>query len=122
MKPSQASIYRAVERLLHYSIGVAERLPKSLPYRVMGERMVSDILNGLDYIVLAFQAQEGEPRLQCIDALILHLTSVKTTYRAFVNMKVISPKQLNQFLRLITVVGTQAGAWRSKQLKDSHRD
>ncbi len=84
--------------------------------------MVSDILNGLDYIVLAFQAQEGEPRLQCIDALILHLTSVKTTYRAFVNMKVISPKQLNQFLRLITVVGTQAGAWRSKQLKDSHRD
>ena len=122
MKPSQASIYRTTERLLQYSIGIVERLPKSLPYRVLGERMVSDIMNALDYIVLAFQAEEGEPRLRCIDAFILHMTAVKTTYRVFVNAKVISPKQLNQFLALASNISTQAGAWRRKQLKDPHND
>ena len=122
MKPSQASIYRATERLLQYSVGIAERLPKSLPYRVLGKRMISDLMNALDYIVLAFQAEEGEQRLRCIDAFIFHMTAVKTTYRVFVNQKVISPKQLDQFLSLASNIGTQAGAWRRKQLKDPHSD
>lgn len=119
MKPTQASIYRAVERLLQFSIGVTERLPKSLPFRVLGECLIVDLKDSLDYIVLAFQAPQGVERLRCIDNLILRMTSVKTTFRTFLNAKVVSPKQHSQFLVLITNVGTQAGAWRSKQLLDS---
>ena len=116
MKPTQASIYRAVERLLQFAIGVTERLPKSLPFRVLGECLIVDLKDSLDYIVLAFQAPQGAERLRCIDHLILRMTSVKTTFRTFLNAKVVSPKQHSQFLGLITNVGTQAGAWRSKQL------
>ena len=40
MKPSQASIYREIERLLEFTIPMAERFPKSLPYRELGGRLI----------------------------------------------------------------------------------
>ena len=121
MQPSQASIYRATERLLHFAIGVAERLPKSLPYKVLGERMIVEIMECLDCIVLAFQVKKGSARLEFINALIMRMTSVNTTFRAFVENRnsQLSQKQHEEFLRLITAISTQAGAWRSKNTMDA---
>ena len=115
MKPSQASIYRTTERLLVFTHGVVERLPKSIPNKVVGEQLVKDLLDTLKYITLAFQVSEGKPRLECIDALILSMTSVKTIYRELLMTKGIDPRRHAQFIELADAIGAQAGAWRRKQ-------
>ena len=79
MKPNKASIYRDIERLLEWSIPVVERLPKSLPYRELGGKLVRDLSEALDFVVLAFQADGPLARLECINGMIMRMTSVKTS-------------------------------------------
>ena len=83
--------------------------------------MIVEIMESLDCIVLAFQVKNGSARLEFINALIMRMTSVKTTFRVFVENRnsQLSQKQHEEFLRLITAVSTQAGAWRSKNTMDA---
>ena len=117
MKPGQSSIYREVELLLEFSIRITERLPKSLPWRTIGERLISNIMDVLDFVCLAFQAEEGRKRLEVIDCIIVRMTSVKMVYRQMLNLKQISSGQYADFLVKINSIGTQVGAWRNKQRK-----
>ena len=52
-------IYRAVERLYDLSFDVCERMPKSLPYNVLGDEMLRSLHDCLTIINLAQQAKEG---------------------------------------------------------------
>ena len=58
MKPNQASIYREIERLLEWTIPVADRLPKSVSWRELGGLLVRDLKESLDFVVLAFQTED----------------------------------------------------------------
>ena len=49
MKPNQASIYREIERLLEWTIPVADRLPKSVSWRELGGLLVRDLKESLDF-------------------------------------------------------------------------
>ena len=73
MKPSQASIYREIERLLEFTIPMAERFPKSLPYRELGGRLILDLKESMDFVVLAFQAENRLERLECINAVVMRM-------------------------------------------------
>lgn len=117
MKPGQSSIYRELELLLEFTIRITERLPKSLPWKTIGERTVNNIMDSLDFVCLAFQAEEGKKRLDVIDCLIVRMTSVKMSYRQMLNLRQISPKQYADFLGKLNSIGTQIGAWRNKQCK-----
>lgn len=117
MKPGQSSIYRETELLLEFSVRVTERLPKSLPWQVMGKRLVGNLMDCLDFICLAFQAEEGRKRLDVIDCIIVRMTAVKMIYRQMLNLKQISSGQYADFLVKINSIGTQVGAWRNKQRK-----
>ena len=115
MKPGQSSIYRETELLLEFSVRVTERLPKSLPWQVMGKRLVGNLMDCLDFICLAFQAEEGRKRLDVIDCIIVRMTAVKMVYRQMVNLKHISTRQYADFLGMLHSISTQVGAWRNKQ-------
>ena len=117
MKPGQSSIYREVELLLGSSIRITERLQKSLPWRTIGERLINNLMDVLDFVCLAFQAEEGKKRLEVIDCIVVRMTSVKMVYRQMLNLKQISSGQYADFLVKINSIGTQVGAWRNKQRK-----
>lgn len=115
MKPSQSSIYRETERLLELSIDTVERLPKSASWNVIGKRTINNIMDSLDFTVLALQAKEGQQRLEMIDAIIVRMTAVKMAYRQMVNLRKVSTKQYGRFLDLLNSIATQLGAWQNKQ-------
>jgi hypothetical protein len=115
MKPSQSSIYRETERLLELSIETVERLPKSASWNVIGKRTINNIMDCLDFTVLALQAKEGQQRLEMIDAIIVRMTAVKMAYRQMVNLRKVSTKQYGRFLDLLNSIATQLGAWQNKQ-------
>lgn len=116
MKPSQASIYREIERLLEYTIPMAERFPKSLPYRELGGRLILDLKESMDFVVLAFQADNRLERLECINAVVMRMTSVKTTFRLLnrVRRDTISRGQYAQVLDMLNSIADQAGKWLRK--------
>ena len=119
MKANQTPIYRAAERLLLWAIPLAERLPKSLPYQIIGGEMVADIKHGVDEIICAMHAGDAATRLRCITSLLARMASVKMTMRTLVQCKVnfvpvVSNKQEAAFLDLINPICAQATAWRAK--------
>ena len=73
MKPSQASIYREIELLLEFTIPMAERFPKSLPYRELGGRLILDLKESMDFVVLAFQAENRLERLETDKRFLIEL-------------------------------------------------
>ena len=116
MKPNQASIYREIERLLEWSIPVVERLPRSLPYKELGGLLIRDLKEALDFVVLAFQADGPLERVECINAVVMRMTSVKTSYRLLnrVRRDAISHGQYAQALDMLNVIADQAGKWLRK--------
>lgn len=125
-KPSQAPVYRLTERLLSWAMPVAARLPKSLPFQVLGGRFVSNINDCLDIIATAYTLDRNSPTYEarkkdCYGCLILRLTSLKTLMRVFVRQRyanpkgelvpVVSPKQEGAFIDLINQIGIQIEAW-----------
>lgn len=113
-------IYRAVERLYDYSMDVCERLPKSLPYNVLGTEMLKSMRDSLIIINLAQQANEGGERLELIKALVVKMTAVKTDYRTLYgrssrsNNRVLTPEQYAKILDMITDISFQVSRWWKK--------
>ena len=116
MKANQASIYREIERLLEWSIPVVERLPRSLPYKELGGLLIRDLKEALDFVVLAFQAEGPLERVECINAVVMRMTSVKTSYRLMnrVRRDALSHGQYAQALDMLNVIADQAGKWLKK--------
>ena len=116
MKPNQASIYREIERLLEFTIPMAERFPKSLPYRELGGRLILDLKEAMDFVVLAFQSESKPERLECINAVVMRMTSVKTTFRLLsrVRRDTVSHGQYAQVLDMLNIIADQAGKWLRK--------
>lgn len=118
MKPAQLPIYRAVECLLIWAIPMVERLPKSLPYQVLGGRIIANINDCLDAIIFATQSTDYT-RIGQLNILIARMTTVKTAMRTLKATKKIAANQEVQFLDLINPIAMQAGAWRNKVTKDA---
>lgn len=116
MKPNQASIYREIERLLEWTIPVADRLPKSVSWRELGGLLVRDLKESLDFVVLAFQTEDKLERLECLNGLVMRMTSVKTTFRLMhrVRRDILSHGQHAQMLDMMNSISDQAGKWLRK--------
>lgn len=116
MKPNQASIYREIERLLEWTIPVADRLPKSVSWRELGGLLVRDLKESLDFVVLAFQTEDKLERLECLNGLVMRMTSVKTTFRLMhrVRRDILSHGQHAQMLDMMNSISDQTGKWLRK--------
>lgn len=127
MKSAQTPIYRAIENLLLWLIPFTERLPKSLPYQALGCDLMRDVKMSLDAVTAAMQTKEPDKRLECIDALICYMTSVKTIMRMFAQSRVkgapiLSYRQEAEYLAKINAIFAQAGAWRNSTAQKLHHD
>lgn len=125
-KSSQAPVYRLTERLLSWSMPMVARLPKSLPYQVLGGKFISNLHECLDIITIAYMLDKESPtysarKKDCYGNLCVRLTSLKTSMRVFTRQRftnpkgdlvpVVSPKQEGQFLDYINQIAIQIDAW-----------
>lgn len=124
--PSQTPIYRLVESLMVLSVPMVCRLPKSVPYQVLGGRFITTVNECLDIIAFAYNLDRESvtyesARKECYGNLHLRLLSLKTTMRVlkkvkFVNHKgdvapVIAPRHEYEFVDIINQISVQADAW-----------
>jgi hypothetical protein len=123
---SQTPIYRLTERLLQWSVPAVERLPKSIPYQILGSRLVSNIAEILDFIVMAYELDSNlssyqQSRRHCYANINARIIAIKTSVRVLTAVKytdkkhgkvpLISPKQEANFLDLVNQLAGQAMAW-----------
>lgn len=110
MQPAQAPIYRKTEELLELTFELVERIPKSLPNRISGEKVMDALYDALDFLYLALKKeQKGAYELQCMEAFALKMSKVKTIYRVFLRRKVVSKKQYARALKLFHDIASQTG-------------
>lgn len=124
MNAAQASIYQKLEDLLDWVGPVIDRLPKTPTLQELGKKAVQDILNSMDLFTFAFKTQRGQERLPYIDALIVHMTDLKTIIRYIRRLskrkepRVITEQQFAMFINLMNPISAEVGRWRASNAGD----
>lgn len=119
MKATNSSIYREIENLLLWFIPIGNNFPKDFALRQLGERMLNELTDALTAVALALQTQELSQRLELINLVKLHITTVQSISKVLVeyssregNVKrIISQKQCASLLASMTTIGGQLARW-----------
>lgn len=119
MKASQSSLYREIENLMLWFIPIGNNIPKDFALRELGKRMLDEITDSLTACNLALQAKDLNNRLELINLIRLHMTSVQTISKVLVEFssregnakRVISQKQRASMLVMMTSIGSQIARW-----------
>lgn len=119
MKATNSSIYREIENLLLWFIPIGNNFPKDFALRQLGERMLNELTDALTAVALALQTQELSQRLELINLVKLHITTVQSISKVLVeyssregNVKrIISQKQRASLLASMTTIGGQLARW-----------
>ena len=119
MKASQSSLYRELENLMIWFIPVANNIPKDFALRNLGERMQNEILNAMTACSLALQTQDLRGRLELISLVKLHVTSIQSVTKVFVEFssrdgnirRVISQSQRAALLKMMSSIVGQLSRW-----------
>lgn len=120
MKPSQSSLYRDLENLALWFIPVSNRIPNQFGLRVNAERIINEINNAITVCALALQEADIKTRLELINTLVVHLTTVKSVIKVLVEWsmrgtptaRIISTGQRAEFYTLMTKIGAQLAGWK----------
>lgn len=124
MNAAQAGIYQKLEILLDWVEPVIDRLPKTLTLQELGRKAVQDILNSMDLVTFALKAKRGQERLAYIDALIVHMTDLKTIFRHIrrrsgrQDPRVLTAEQFATFIALLHPISAEVGRWRAGNAGD----
>ena len=109
-----------------FAIPMISRLPKAVPYQVMGGRFINSISDCLDLIALAYTTDRKSPdydsvRRQYLSSLTLRIESLKTAVRIFKRVRhtnhkgdlvpVVAPRHEAEFIDLINQISIQLNAW-----------
>lgn len=129
MKASQSSLYREIENLLLWFIPVGNNIPKDFALRKLGERMLDEMTDALTACNLALQTQELGRRLELIKLVRLHMTTVQSVSKVFVEFssregnirRIISQKQRAALMKMMTVIGNQTARWASSTETALHK-
>ena len=119
MNAENSNVYQLLEELLDWVEPVLDRLPKTLSLQELGKKAEQDILNSMDLIGFAFKAPHGIERLRYIDALIVHMTDLKTIFRRIRRRskirdpRVLTSEQYAMFITLMHPISTEVGRWRA---------
>lgn len=119
MKATKSSVYREIENLLLWFIPVGNNIPKDFALRILGERMLNELLDSLTACNLALQTPELQSRLELINLIKLHMTTVQSISKVLVeyssregtSIRVISQKQRASMLVSMTSIGSQLSRW-----------
>lgn len=121
MKASQSSLYRELENLMLWFIPIGNNIPKDFALRQLGERMQNEILDAMTACSLALQMQDLHQRLELINLIKLHIVSVQSISKVLVEFssregnvrRVISLRQRDALLRMMSSIGGQLSRWAS---------
>lgn len=119
MKASQSSLYRELENLLLWFIPVGNNFPKDFALRSLGERMLNELSDSLTACALALKTQDLSQRLELINLVELHITSVQSISKVLVEFssregnvkRIISQKQRATLLKAMCSIGNQLARW-----------
>ena len=119
MKASQSSLYREIENLMLWFIPIGNNIPKDFALRELGKRMLDEITDSLTACNLALQTKDLNNRLELINLIRLHMTSVQTISKVLVEFssregnakRIISKKQRASMLVMMTSIGSQIARW-----------
>lgn len=119
MKASQSSLYREIENLMIWFIPVGNNIPKDFALRQLGDRMLNEMTDALTVCNLALQTKELRQRLELINLVKLHMTTVQSITKVFVEFssregnvkRVISQKQRAALMRMMVSIGSQIARW-----------
>ena len=119
MKASQSSLYREIENLMIWFIPVGNNIPKDFALRQLGDRMLNEMTDALTACNLALQTKELRQRLELINLVKLHMTTVQSITKVFVEFssregnvkRVISQKQRAVLMKMMVSIGSQIARW-----------
>ena len=119
VKASQSSLYREIENLMLWFIPVGNNIPKDFALRQLGERMLNEMTDALTACNLALQTSELRQRLELINLIKLHMTTVQSITKVFVEFssregnvrRVISQSQRASLLKMMSSIGGQMARW-----------
>lgn len=119
MKATQSSLYREIENLILWFIPIGNNIPKDFALRCLGKRMLNDMNDALTACNLAYQSQDLSQRLELINLVKLHITSVQSISKVLVEFssregnakRIISQKQRANMLVMMTSIGNQIARW-----------
>lgn len=119
MKASQSSLYREIENLMIWFIPIGNNIPKDFALRELGGRMLNEITDSLTACSLALQTSDLNNRLELINLVRLHMTTVQTLSKVMVEFssregnirRIISPKQRASMMVMMTSIGSQIARW-----------
>lgn len=117
----QTPIYRDLELLLRWEIGVVDRLPKSLGYQELGKQAIRSTNECLTLVSLALKVDDRKAKSDALGALFIQLENIKSVYRnlrelskAPVNPRVLTEKQYLYFIETINRISYQQFAWSAR--------
>ena len=119
MKASQSSLYREIENLMIWFIPVGNNIPKDFALRQLGDRMLNEMTDALTACNLALQTKELRQRLELINLVKLHMTTVQSITKVFVEFssregnvkRIISQKQRAALMKMMVSIGSQIARW-----------
>lgn len=130
-KASNASLYREIELLTTWLVGVGTRIPKGeRMIQVLAERLMSTLIDALEDCCYAYVCNETSAKLESLSALRTDMTSVQTIVKVMFewssqqgqSVRIISKKQHAHFLQSMTSIGSQIGRWQtSLEAKDNSK-
>ena len=128
MEAQKSSLYRELENLMLWFIPVGNNIPNDFALRNLGEKLQCELLDAMTACSLALQTQDLAQRLELISLIKVHITAVQGITKVFVEYssrsgnvrRVISQRQREALLKMMSSIGGQIGRWaKSTQSKIS---
>jgi len=126
MRVAQSSVYRAVETMLLWFIPIGARVPNTVTLRTLASECTINLNDSLTAIALALQSDDSESKIQCYDAVLLHLTKVKTAIRILkdysdtsASTHIITDKQMAPFIRNLSKIQVELTRMRLSALNSA---
>ena len=121
MKASQSSLYRELENLMLWFIPIGNNFPKDFALRNLGERLQNELLDAMTSCSLALHTPDLAQRLELINLIKIHITSVQSITKVLVEFssrsgekkRVISQNQRVALMKSMSVIGNQISRWSS---------
>ena len=120
IKASNSALYREIEMLTLWLIGVGTRVPRGeRMLQVMAEQLMQTLMDAQAACASALLQSEPSAKLEYISALRLDMTLVQSTVKTWLewssqggqSVRILTPKQHVSFLRMMTSIGSQIHGW-----------
>lgn len=119
-KASSSPLYREIELMMVWLIGVGNRVPKgNRMLMIVAEHMMESLMDALVACASALMTSDQRAKMEYLCAMKTDMTLVQTSVNIMFewssqegqSVRVVNPKQHASFLRSMTSIGSQMAGW-----------